>query len=305
MTAAGRPPDASPDAMARAAEALCQAEALLITAGAGLGVDSGLPDFRGDQGFWRAYPAYQKLGLNFAAMANPRWFHRDPRLAWGFYGHRLNLYRRTQPHAGFAVLRRLADRMPRGGYVFTSNVDGQFQKAGFPDQRVVEVHGGIEYLQCLAPCRPFIFPAPPPPSPEGDAIAVDPTTFTAAEPLPYCPECGGLARPNILMFNDGAWLTDRYARSSDRMRPWLAAMPSHKLVVVELGAGLGIPTVRLFGEQVMYVKQATLIRINPREPEVPSDGDAISLAGGARETLLALAALIASKPEPAAPAPKA
>ena len=292
------PPTPSPAALERAASALAAAEALLITAGAGMGVDSGLPDFRGDQGFWRAYPAYQKLGLSFSALANPRWFHRDPQLAWGFYGHRLNLYRRTQPHAGFGVLRRLADAMPRGAYVFTSNVDGQFQRAGFPDERVVEVHGGIEYLQCLPMCRPFIFPAPTPATPEGDAVIVDPETCRAAEPLPHCPECGALARPNILMFNDGEWLTDRYAHSSDRMRGWLSRLPAGKLVVVELGAGLGIPTVRLFGEQVMYVKGATLIRINPREPEVPSDGEAISLPGGARETLAALAALLAARLRP-------
>jgi NAD-dependent SIR2 family protein deacetylase len=286
-------------ALLQAAEAVLAAEALLITAGAGLGVDSGLPDFRGDQGFWHAYPAYQKLGLNFAALANPRWFHRDPKLAWGFYGHRLNLYRRTQPHSGFDVLRRLAARMPRKSYVFTSNVDGQFQKAGFPDDRVVEVHGGIEYLQCLSLCRPFIFRAPLPPTPDADAVTVDPQTFTAAEPLPRCPECGGLARPNILMFNDGEWLTDRYAQRSDRMRAWLAGLPQRKLVILELGAGLGIPTVRLFGEQVMYVREATLVRVNPRESEVPSDGSAISLPGGACETLLALAALVESCLSPA------
>ena len=55
-----------------AAAALAGAEALLIGAGAGMGVDSGLPDFRGTQGFWRAYPPYQKLGLDFVSLANPR-----------------------------------------------------------------------------------------------------------------------------------------------------------------------------------------------------------------------------------------
>ena len=61
---------------------------LLFTAGAGMGVDSGLPDFRGDKGFWKAYPAL--FGHSFSDMANPSWFDSDPRLAWGFYGHRLN-----------------------------------------------------------------------------------------------------------------------------------------------------------------------------------------------------------------------
>jgi len=58
----------------KAAKAIKEAKYLLITAGAGMGVDSGLPDFRGDEGFWKAYPIAKKLGLNFQALANPRWF---------------------------------------------------------------------------------------------------------------------------------------------------------------------------------------------------------------------------------------
>ena len=83
---------------------LTQAEAILITAGAGIGVDSGLPDFRGDEGFWKAYPPIAKLGIGFSSMANPVWFDKDPFFAWGFYGHRLNLYRNTIPHEGFKLL---------------------------------------------------------------------------------------------------------------------------------------------------------------------------------------------------------
>src|SRR5262249_50285934 len=79
------------DLIAQAAREIASADALIIGAGAGMGVDSGLPDFRGDQGFWRAYPVYEKLGLSFSSMANPRWFRTDPEMAWGFYGHRLGL----------------------------------------------------------------------------------------------------------------------------------------------------------------------------------------------------------------------
>lgn len=57
---------------ARAAAALRGARALVVTAGAGMGVDSGLPDFRGDQGFWKAYPPYQRLGVSFVDAANMR-----------------------------------------------------------------------------------------------------------------------------------------------------------------------------------------------------------------------------------------
>ena len=82
-------------ALTQAAEVIEKAEALFISAGAGMGVDSGLPDFRGTEGFWKAYPPIARLGKSFTEMANPVWFHRNPKLAWAFYGHRLNLYRKT------------------------------------------------------------------------------------------------------------------------------------------------------------------------------------------------------------------
>ncbi len=108
-----------------AVQAVASADALLIAAGAGMGVDSGLPDFRGDQGFWKAYPPYQKLGLRFTALANPQWFATDPALAWGFYGHRLNLYRAALPHEGFRILQSWARRMKYGAFVFTRSRRGR------------------------------------------------------------------------------------------------------------------------------------------------------------------------------------
>ena len=70
MTTAEPPLDRS--ALDAAARAVREAEALLITAGAGMGVDSGLPDFRGTEGFWRAYPPFARLGLRFEQLANRR-----------------------------------------------------------------------------------------------------------------------------------------------------------------------------------------------------------------------------------------
>src|SRR5436305_9987595 len=133
------------DAIRRAADVIAPAEAVLIGAGAGMGVDSGLPDFRGDEGFWRAYPPFRNLGLSFVDLANPQWFDRDPALAWGFYGHRMNLYRATEPHEGFRQLLEIAREKPGGYFVFTSNVDGQFQKAGFAPTQIVECHGSIHH----------------------------------------------------------------------------------------------------------------------------------------------------------------
>jgi NAD-dependent SIR2 family protein deacetylase len=265
-----------------AARAIASADALVFTAGAGMGVDSGLPDFRGDEGFWRAYPPFRTLGLSFAGLANPRWFRDDPALAWGFYGHRLGLYRRTAPHPGYAVLRRLAQRAPRGAFVFTSNVDGAFVRAGFDVGAVVECHGSIHHLQCARPCRADIVPA------DEIDVAVDPKSFRAADPLPRCPACGGLARPNVLMFGDHAWLEGRTNAQHEGFERWLREVGARggSLCVVECGAGLAIPTVRATGELLAARHGGVLVRINVREADGPSG--TIAIEAGARAALEAI-----------------
>lgn len=254
----------------RAAEEISKADALIIGAGAGMGVDSGLPDFRGDQGFWKAYPAYGKLGLSFSDLANPGWFQRDPNLAWGFYGHRFNLYRETSPHDGFHVLRRWSDKMKHGSFVFTSNVDGQFQKAGFSPQRVVECHGSISNFQCTTDCGAGVFSNHQP-------INVDPATFRAFGKLPSCTKCGALARPNILMFGDYGWDEGPSKAQRTMLLSWLNSVRDKKIVIVECGAGTAIPSVRMFCENLAGGMDATLIRLNIREHEVPEGGLGIPL----------------------------
>jgi NAD-dependent SIR2 family protein deacetylase len=254
-----------------AAESLAAAEYLVIAAGAGIGVDSGLPDFRGNEGFWQAYPPYARLGLTFSRLANPRWFQDDPTLAWGFYGHRLHLYRQTRPHAGFAILRSWSARLSLGAFIFTSNVDGQFQQAGFDESTIVEIHGSIHHLQCLRQCGVGIF------SSSIAEVHVNLTTMRASEPLPRCPRCGSLARPNILMFDDGEFDAARTARQRLSFASFLASRRGHRLVIVECGAGMAIPTVRWQAEQLARQPHARLIRINPRESSTPNGHLAIPL----------------------------
>jgi len=265
------------EALKKAADVLARADALLIGAGAGMGVDSGLPDFRGPKGFWAAYPPYQKLGLDFVALANPRWFTADPALAWGFYEHRLELYRSTPPHAGFARLKKWAERKAHGAAVFTSNVDGHFQRAGFAEDQLYECHGSLNWLQCTRFCGQDIFSA------QGVNVAIDTNTMRAQAPLPACPKCGALARPNILMFNDSDWEAERNSAQGQRLDVWLANVDPEMLAIVECGAGTAIPSVRHFCEGLANLRGATLIRINPREPDVPPGQISIQL--GAKEAL--------------------
>lgn len=259
----------------RAAAALKAARGIVITAGAGMGVDSGLPDFRGNQGFWQAYPFYERIGLSFIDAANPEHFRHDPLFGWGFYGHRLHLYRDTVPHAGFTLLRNWIEMFNLDWFVVTSNVDGQFQKAGFTEERILEVHGSIHHLQCLEPCGMNIWP-------NREEVSVDIATMRSRG-IPKCIHCRGVARPNILMFGDYSWVGLRTEIQEQNFQEFLHRNEGRPLVVIECGAGTSLPTIRRLGERLAGNRETSLIRINPREPQVYTDG--ISLPFGAYEGL--------------------
>ena len=146
-----------------------------------------------------------------------------------------------------------SDGLDHGAFVFTSNVDGHFPKAGFAEQRIVECHGSIHWLQCAEACRTHLWSA-------NELFAeVDEAHCRLLSSLPRCPRCAAVARPNILMFGDSAWVETRLEQQMTRLRSWLPNV--RKLIVVELGAGRAIPTVRHFGERY----GPRVVRINPRE----------------------------------------
>ena len=267
---------------------------------------SGLPDFRGAQGFWRAYPPLQKLNISLSGMSNPEWFDRDPQFAWGFFGHRYNLYKNAEPHEGFKILLNWGKRKDLGYFAFTSNVDGHFQRAGFDEDKVIECHGTINYMQMAdTDINDEIWPVP-----EGTSYNVDMETLRLQGDLPQGPPNAdptnqALARPNILMFGDWGWQSDRtdaQYRNFHKFRSNLSkacAQDANKdspcdLVVVEIGAGLAVPTVRIQSEELAASRQykGVLIRINPNEPQVPSPKKNISLPMKGLEALKAIDKLL-------------
>ena len=147
-----------------------------------------------------------------------------------------------------------------------------FQEAGFADDRVHECHGSIHSLQCLKPCGGDIWPA-------GTLTPkVNLETCRWHGDLPTCRLCGGLLRPNVLMFGDGAWLEWCADQKRAMLDSWLSNV--NRPVVIELGAGTHIPSVRYFGNEVVHLYGGRLIRINPREADVPSALDVGLKIGG-------------------------
>jgi NAD-dependent SIR2 family protein deacetylase len=157
--------------------------------------------------------------------------------------------------------------MPYSYFIFTSNVDGQFQKAGFDPNKIVEIHGSIHYLQCTLPCSNKIWPA------DNIEVKIDFNQFKALDPLPKCPLCGRIARPNILMFNDFYWISSRTDKQEQKFNSWLDYLFKNKIptIIFEIGAGTAVPTVRYTSENLALKLNAPLIRINPRDYQIPQN----------------------------------
>jgi NAD-dependent SIR2 family protein deacetylase/DNA-binding SARP family transcriptional activator len=262
------------DAERRAAEEIRSATALVITAGTGMGVDSGLPDYRDAPSFASAYPAYRELGLQFEDLAEPSWFTKDPALAWGFYGSRLEAVRSAPLHDGFATLAKWARSAADGAFVVTTSVDGLFHRAGFEEGRTVQCYGSLDWLQCTRSCGVGLF------SSARTRVSVDAATLRAREPFPPCPSCGALARPNILMFGDFDWDTSRLAEQEDRFRAWLetvAKRRGRRVVIVECGDSVSLSPTRLTAVKLMAALDARLVRLNRLDAGVPEGGIGITL----------------------------
>ena len=126
-----------------------------------------------------------------------------------------------------------------------------------------------------------------------DAFApdVDTDACRLTNELPTCPHCGGLARPNILMFGDDGWIEQRQAQQMKRLQAWMARL--ERPLVIEIGAGTAIATLRHFSHEVLVSWGGRLIRINPTEPQAPTPRD-VGLAAGALEALSAIDSIDAS-----------
>ncbi|WP_372368839.1 NAD-dependent deacetylase [Candidatus Uabimicrobium sp. HlEnr_7] len=267
----------------KCAQIIKNSDIMYINAGAGIGVDSGLPDYRGDKGFWNSYPMYKHLGINFIDAANPQHFKKDPHFAWGFYGHRTQLYRDTIPHQGFHLMQKFISEYNLSYFIITSNVDGQFQKAGFAEDRIYEIHGSIHHLQCLSSCRRAIWK-------NNETFDIDFKTMRSKQ-IPKCIHCKKVSRPNILMFGDWEWISDRSDKQQHRLDDFEQYQSRKNTVVLEIGAGTAIPSIRHDSERRgNRDTNVTVIRINPREPQISTPHIAINC--GALEALSGIEAAL-------------
>jgi NAD-dependent SIR2 family protein deacetylase len=259
----------------QAALLIRQADAVAIFAGAGMGVDSGLEQYRGTDSLWTRSITVNNQEINYYDLMKPLAFREQPELAWGLIGNRMEKYSATTPHDGFAILKELV--LHKEYFIVTSNIDEQFQKAGFNTLRIFEFHGSIfntqcgERMECGTWRTPYIKSSP-------ESIHADP-------PFPECSTCYSYCRPNVLLFEDENFAPDISAEQQFRYMEWREQITSRlrKIVALEIGAGKTLPTIRRFAERFAG-DDYPLIRRNPFDSETEQPNH-ISIPLGAGEGL--------------------
>jgi len=260
-----------------AAKIINDADALLVVAGAGMGIDSGLPDYRGPNGLWNTWHPSRTLNMRYEDLSTHELFISDPHIAWGFQTFLTSMYHTLDSHQGYSILLNMAQQKFKNNYfVITSNVDSQFLKAGFDDQKLYEVHGAKRLWQCVDPaCNKNHFPWD---MNIEDLPKIDTETLYATPPFPKCKHCQKMARPNVSFFGDLVFNEKCTKVQSVRLLRWLEINKNKKLVIVELGCGISEHSIRFCLKNDQYTmmsnewklpkaflsnKNTNLIRINP------------------------------------------
>jgi NAD-dependent deacetylase len=173
---------------------------VLVITGAGVSAESGIPTFRGKDGYWR--------NLDPIKLATPEAFAGDPELVWQWYRERRERIRDAQPNAGHEAIGRLAQHADEFLLV-TQNVDDLHERAGLAKTEMVQIHGDIFATKCSHCDFSYAGRGGSPEPPVSGAIGVPDGRLRSIAPtlgndgnLPRCPNCGALMRPGVVWFGE-------------------------------------------------------------------------------------------------------
>ena len=214
--------------------------------GAGISAESGIPTFRGADGYW-------KIGsMNFTPIeiATLERFRDYPQEVWHWYLTRIYHNRRAQPNDGYQALVELEKLLDERFRLITQNVDGLHLKAGNSAEKVYEIHGNLNYMRIFDSSRPNLLPMP------NLVEELDPN-----EPLPeevkskLRDEAGNLMRPHVLWFDE--MYSEELYRSESALK---AAQEADLLLTIGTTGATSLPALIL---KTVVHHGGTVIDINP------------------------------------------
>ncbi|MCB9595833.1 MAG: RNA polymerase subunit sigma [Sandaracinaceae bacterium] len=173
---------------------LAGAGPVVVLTGAGISAESGIPTFRGEDGYWTVGSAH----YHPEDMATNAAFGRMPEEVWRWYLYRRSVCRAAEPNPAHRALVALEEALGDRFLLITQNVDGLHLRAGSSAARTYQIHGNIDFLRCgdePSSLRPI-------PLAIGDAWTKDAPFTEEARALLSCCDGGRLARPHVLWFDE-------------------------------------------------------------------------------------------------------
>jgi NAD-dependent deacetylase len=219
---------------------------VVVLTGAGISAESGIPTFRGREGYWvvgsRNYMPQE--------MATREMFDRAPEEVWRWYLYRFGVVRGAEPNAGHRALVALEAALGDRFTLVTQNIDGLHRRAG--STRVFTIHGDAAWVRCAAECGAGLLPLP------DVAVHAKDDPFSAGDRARLtCPRCRGWLRPHVL------WFDEYYDEDNYRMDSALrAAGAADLLLVVGTSGATNLPM--QIGRLVFH-RGAALVDVNPEE----------------------------------------
>ena len=174
---------------------------VVVLTGAGISAESGIPTFRGPEGYWTVGSTVYRP----EELATMESFQRLPREVWRWYLYRWSVCRQATPNAGHAALARLESGLGRRFTLITQNVDGLHLRAGNTPARTFEIHGNLDYLRAANGSPPGRWPIPELPTFEQDTPLTDDIWVRLVTPD------GQRARPHVLWFDE--WYDEFHFRA--------------------------------------------------------------------------------------------
>jgi len=253
----------------RAARLLAEADCLLIGAGAGLSAGAGL-NYQDEALFKEWYPLFASLGIRTIwEGVTAHWAPNDAnrRRFWAFWATHIQKIRYDAP-AGqvYRDLRSLVDKQKH--FVITTNVDGQFVKAGFDPAQLYTPQGDYGLFQCATPCSDALYDNRE--MVQRMLAHMDQQALEIRETdIPRCPNCGGYLERNLRI--DSRFVEKPHLRKQGDYLEFIKQSAGGKLILLELGVGFNTPVIiRYPFERIASLHPgAALIRVNLDNPEVP------------------------------------
>ena len=218
---------------------------IVFLTGAGISAESGIPTFRGPEGFWTVGSrVYQPEEL-----ATWSTFSRKPDLVWPWYLWRRQTCREAQPNAAHIALVHIEEMLGNRFTLVTQNVDGLHLRAGNTAERTYEIHGNIDYFRCIRGCGPRK-KVPDLPHVGEDAVFHQ----DWRQPL-SCDRCRTWMRPHVL------WFDECYDENHYRIDSTVKAMnEADALVVIGTTGATSLPAHML---QMAQSRGVPVYDINP------------------------------------------